>query len=163
MPTDVEVGQVATASNLEGRIMSSRKDAVVPVCGLRAGSLRDGDAHVVVLEGELDLATVEAVEREVERAACTDARLIVVDLRKLEFMACIGLRVILAAHRRLAGRLTLVRGPPCVQQVFEISGLARLLPFVDEPPMGEGANSARHSGDRASSAVSTWTARSSGR
>jgi hypothetical protein len=62
------------------------------------------------------------------------------DLRELEFMACVGLRVIVNAHRRWAGRVILVRGPACVQQVFEISGLARLLPFVDEPPKGEGTN-----------------------
>jgi anti-anti-sigma factor len=120
--------------------MSSRKDAVVPVCGLRVRSFRDGDTHVVVLEGELDLATVEEVERELKRVAGTDARLIVVDLRELEFMACVGLRVILMAHKRKAGRLILVRGPRCVQQVFEISGLIRLLSFVDEPPKREGAN-----------------------
>jgi anti-anti-sigma factor len=120
--------------------MSSGKDASVPVSGLRVGSFRDGDTQVVVLEGELDLATVEEVERELERAACTDARLIVVDLRELEFMACIGLRAIFVAHKREAGRLILVRGPRCVQQVFEISGLIRLLAFVDEPPGCEGAN-----------------------
>jgi anti-anti-sigma factor len=120
--------------------MSSRKDAAVSVCGLRVGGFRGGDTHVIVLEGELDLATVEVLERELERAGGTDARLIVVDLRKLEFMGCIGLRVISAAHKREAGRLMLVRGPDCVQRVFEISGLARLLPFVDEPPKGDGAN-----------------------
>jgi anti-anti-sigma factor len=120
--------------------MSSGKDAAVPVCGLRVGSFRDGDTHVVVLEGELDLATVEEVERELERAACTDARLIVVDLRELAFMACVGLRAIFVAHKREAGRLILVRGPRCVQQVFEISGLIRLLSFVDEPPRREDAN-----------------------
>jgi anti-anti-sigma factor len=140
MPTDVEVGSVATASIQEGRIMSSRKDAAVPVCGLRVDSFRDGDTHVVVLEGELDLATVEGVERELERAGGSDARSIVVDLRKLDFMDCSGLRVIWAARRRAGERLILVRGPGCVQRVFEISGLVRLLAFVDEPPKGAGAN-----------------------
>jgi anti-anti-sigma factor len=120
--------------------MSSRKDAAVPLCGLRVGSFRDGDTHVIVLEGELDLATVEGVERELQRVGGTDARLIVVDLRKLEFMGCIGLRAILAAHQREAGRLLLVRGSPGVQRVFEISGLARLLPFIDEAAKGAGAN-----------------------
>jgi hypothetical protein len=69
----------------------------------------------------------------------TDARLIVVDLRELEFMDCSGLRVVWAAHRREGERLVLVRGPDHVQRVFEISGLVTLLRFVDEPPKGDGA------------------------
>lgn len=121
-------------------MMSSRKAAVVSLCGLTVGSFRDGDTHVIVLEGELDLATVGGVERELKRVGGTDARLIVVDLRELEFMDCSGLRVIWAAHQREAGRLILVQGPDCVQLVFEISGLVRLLAFVDEPPKGDGAN-----------------------
>jgi anti-anti-sigma factor len=120
--------------------MSSRKVAAVPLCGLRVGSFRDGDTHVIVLDGELDLATMEDVERELERVGGTDARLIAVDLRELTFMDCSGLRVIWVAHRREAERLILVRGPRCVQRVFEIAGLVRLLAFVDEPPKGDDAN-----------------------
>jgi anti-anti-sigma factor len=118
--------------------MSSRKVAAAPLCGLRVSSFREGDTHVVALHGELDLATMEGVERALERAGSTDARLIVVDLRELEFMGCSGLRVIWLAHQREGERLVLVRGPDWVQRVFEISGLVRLLPFVDEPPKGRG-------------------------
>jgi anti-anti-sigma factor len=139
MPTYVAVGSVATASIQEGRIMSSRKDAAVSLVGLRVGSFRDGDTHVVVLEGELDLATMEGVARELERAGGTDARLIVVDLRELGFIDCSGLRVVWAAHQREGERLVLVRGPDHVQRVFEISGLVTLLPFVDDAPKGDGA------------------------
>jgi anti-sigma B factor antagonist len=119
-------------------MMSSRKDAAVPLCALSIGSFRDGDRHVVVLEGELDLATMEGVERELQLVGGTDARLIVVDLRPLEFIDCSGLRMIWAAHQREGKRLVLVRGTDWVQRVFEISGLVRLLSFVDEPPKGHG-------------------------
>jgi anti-anti-sigma factor len=139
MPTYVAVGSVATASIQEGRIMSSRKDAAVPPFGLWVGGFREGDTQVVVLEGELDLATMDGVERALVRAGGTDARLIVVDLRELEFMDCSGLRVLWAAHRREGERLVLVRGPEHVQRVFEISGLVSVLAFVDEPPKDDGA------------------------
>lgn len=111
----------------------------MPLCGLTVSSFRDGDTHVVVLEGELDLATMERVGRELERAGGTDARLIVVDLRELEFMDCSGLRVVWAAHRREGERLVLIRGPDHVQRVFEVTGLATSLAFVDELPKGDGA------------------------
>jgi anti-anti-sigma factor len=118
--------------------MSSRKDAALSLVGLRVGSFRDGDTHVVVLEGELDIATMEQVERALERAGDTDARLIVVDLRELEFLDCSGLRVVWAAYQREGERLVLVRGPDHVQRVFEISGLATVLPFEQPRPTDGG-------------------------
>jgi hypothetical protein len=36
--------------------------------------LRDGDAHVIALAGELDDWTIDAVERELKRVERTDAR-----------------------------------------------------------------------------------------
>ncbi len=54
-------------------------------------------------------------------------------------MDCGGLRIILMAHQREAGRLIVVQGPRCVQRVFELSGLVGLLPLVDEPPKRDGA------------------------
>jgi anti-anti-sigma factor len=143
--------------------MSSRKVAAVPLCGLRVGSFRDGDTHVIALDGELDLATMEDVERELERVGGTDARLIVVDLRELTFMDCIGLRVIWVARQREAERLILVQGPRCVQRVFEIAGLARLLAFVDGPPKGDGANRfVRHATGRGPDRVAASCCRAEG-
>jgi anti-sigma B factor antagonist len=100
----------------------------------RLGSVRDGDAHVIALAGELDDWTIEAVERELKRVERTDARFIVLDLRGLEFIACSGLRVIVMAHRRQAGRLIVVKGPQHVQRVFEICNLVKVLPLVEKFP-----------------------------
>jgi anti-anti-sigma factor len=97
-------------------------------------SARHGDMHVVALAGELDLAQRLQLQRELARAQASDARIVVVDLRPLEFVDMSGLHLILMAHRLLAGRLVLVRGGPQIQRVFEICGVHGLLPFVDEPP-----------------------------
>lgn len=93
-----------------------------------------GDAHVIALTGELDLATAQALDRELEHAETTDARVIALDLRELEFIDSSGLRVIVKAHRRAAGRLVVVKGPERVQRAFELCGLLGLLAFVDEIP-----------------------------
>ena len=101
---------------------------------LRVHSLRDGGTHVIALEGELDIAGVPAVERELERAEAAGASTVVLDLRRLRFIDTSGLRVVVVAHRRRAGRLAVVRGSHAVQRVFEVCGLAQQLPFVDETP-----------------------------
>jgi anti-anti-sigma factor len=100
----------------------------------RLGSLRDGDAHVIALAGELDDWTIDAVERELKRVERTDARVIVLDLRELEFIACSGLRVIVMAHQRQASRLVVVKGSQHVQRVFEICNLVRVLPLIEKFP-----------------------------
>jgi anti-anti-sigma factor len=100
----------------------------------RLGSFRDGDAHVSALTGELDRWTIEAVERELMRVEHTGARLIVLDLHGLEFIACSGLRLIVMAHRRQAGRLIVVKASEHVHRVFELCNLVDVLPLVDEFP-----------------------------
>jgi anti-anti-sigma factor len=45
-----------------------------------------------------------------------------------------GIRILLSLHSRSRAdgdRLLLLRGAPAVQQVLEITGAERLLPFVD--------------------------------
>lgn len=100
----------------------------------RLDSLRHGDSHVIALAGELDRWTIEALERDLKRVERTDARVIVLDLRELEFIACCALQVIVMAHRREAGRLIVVKGPPHVHRVFEICNLVRVLPLVEALP-----------------------------
>ena len=101
---------------------------------LSMSSEREGDVHSICLFGELDLATGEAVERELERVEATDTAAIIVDLSGLEFMDSSGVRLMLIANARSradANRLTLLRGPAAVQRVLELSGVERLLPFAD--------------------------------
>jgi anti-sigma B factor antagonist len=106
---------------------------------LRPGELaitseRDGDLHVIALTGELDLATAPGLEQELLRVEATDAASIVVDLSGLTFMDSTGIRLMVAANARSradSNRLVLLRGPHAVQRVFELTGVADLLPFAD--------------------------------
>ena len=86
----------------------------------------------ITLEGELDLATVSALEAALREPVDPHRR--VLDLRGLTFMDSTGLQTILRANRaaRRAGwSLQIVAGPPAVQRVFEICGVADGLRFVD--------------------------------
>jgi anti-anti-sigma factor len=90
---------------------------------------------VIAISGELDLASGPRLEVEL---AALDAgvRLVVVDLRNLEFMDSTGLSIIVRAHQRLAEQgceLSLVRGSPQVQRLLDLTGVAERVRLVEAP------------------------------
>jgi anti-sigma B factor antagonist len=107
---------------------------------------REGDAQIILLAGELDLATAGEFCVALDVAEVTTARTIVVDLSMLAFIDASGVRAILAARERLNERLVLVRGPPAVHRVFEFCELAERLVFEAQrprevEPVGRGGSS----------------------
>jgi anti-sigma B factor antagonist len=99
-------------------------------------SIRDTPPVVVaVLAGELDMATAEALDGALAGLPQNGSGTVVLDLRDLRFIDSSGLRAVIAAHReaeRKGQELALIRGPEHVQQVFEITGLARRLRIVSD-------------------------------
>jgi anti-anti-sigma factor len=111
---------------------------------LRLRSRRVDGAYLVSLAGEFDLASMKAVERELQRAEATDAAVIVLDLRELSFMDATGVKVIVMAHRRVGDRLVVVKRPGPVQRVLELCGLVERLRLVDAPPAAADSVSRRN-------------------
>jgi anti-anti-sigma factor len=95
---------------------------------------READAYTLALFGELDIASCTELEEELELAEMSSAKLIVLDLRGLDFIDSSGLHAIVDAHRHAAKRLIVVRGPSQVQRMFELCALDELLTIVDAPP-----------------------------
>ena len=99
--------------------------------------VRDGGQAVVIgVSGELDLASSPGLEQELERRATSGAELVVVDLRQLEFMDSTGLSVLVRAHQRateLGQRFAVVKGPQQVQRLLSLTGVADRLTLVDSP------------------------------
>ena len=89
--------------------------------------------HVTVLpRGELDMATVGALERELRRLRDSGFDHLVLDLGGLSFMDSSGLHLVTrwAAEAATDGfEFELVPGPPAVQRVFELTSLTDQLPF----------------------------------
>lgn len=111
-----------------------RAAEVIDLGELTVRSTREGDVLGIALSGELDLATADGVDAELERAEASDAASIVLDLSGLTFMDSTGVRLLIQAHARSRAhgdRLTLRRGPAAVQRVMELSGVDVLLPFAD--------------------------------
>jgi anti-sigma B factor antagonist len=98
--------------------------------------VRDADAVVVDVAGELDLASSPMLEQELESSAVTSAPLVIVDLRRLEFMDSTGLSVLVRAHQRAVEngrRFAVVRGPQQVQRLLTLTGVAERLTLADSP------------------------------
>ena len=105
-------------------------------CGsLSVDVVPDRRAVVVVVEGELDLASIDRVDREVRELRGVGFDQIVVDLRGVEFLDSAGLRLLLSLRndaKRGGFRLELVRGPACVQRVFELTATGGLFDWRDQ-------------------------------
>lgn len=85
------------------------------------------------LTGELDLATAPQLRAALSKAA-EDAELVIFDLTELTFMDSTGIHAILTADAQLRAtdrRLAVVPGPRRVQRIFELTGLADRLPFMN--------------------------------
>jgi anti-sigma B factor antagonist len=89
----------------------------------------------VILDGELDLATVPVAEQAINRVG-DDVKTLVLDLRKLSFLDSSGLRLILATDDASGSRrVVVVRGPAQVDRVFELTGTGARLEIVDDPSL----------------------------
>jgi anti-anti-sigma factor len=94
----------------------------------------DGPNPVVVLRGEFDIAAEEQAENALARVLASRPGSLAVDLRELTFLDSTGLRVLLRLRRHChecTCDLSLIRGAPPIDRVFEISGVASHFAIVD--------------------------------
>ena len=91
----------------------------------------------IVVEGELDIATLPEFERCVTRMRSQGLERLVIDLRRLSFLDSMSIELLLRVHGELAAtgaELFVVRGPRAVDRIFQVMKLERVLVLVDEPP-----------------------------
>jgi anti-sigma B factor antagonist len=96
-----------------------------------ASSASDGTV-TVTLRGELDLASVGALQERLTAVEQDAPSLIVLDLSDLSFIDSSGLRVLLLADGRAREddrELVLTHSSDAVQRVFEMTGTRDLLHF----------------------------------
>jgi anti-sigma B factor antagonist len=96
-------------------------------------SVAAGPPVLITVSGELDLASVPALEAALAHVDFDYAHHVVLDLDQLEFIDAAGLRTVLALHAtciETSSSLTITPGPRQVQRVFELTGTDRQLPFA---------------------------------
>lgn len=94
------------------------------------------ETTVLVLEGELDMATVAELDSALGPIESGQAGSILVDLSGLRFLDCSGLHRLMAARERVVsagGTLKLVPGPKHVRRLFTLTRADNLFEFVEDP------------------------------
>jgi anti-anti-sigma factor len=87
----------------------------------------------------LDLAGVDQFERLLTADLTPETATFVLDMRGLTFIDSSGLRAVIMADQRVraeGGRFVVVRGSDQVNEVMEMTGVAKQIELVDEPPPG---------------------------
>jgi anti-sigma B factor antagonist len=110
--------------------------SIEPPEPFRMDERRDGDRTVLLLHGELDLATIDRVRTRLE-ALEAGGTAVVLDLEGLSFMDSTGIRLVLQAAQdaeRTGWDFSLTRGSYAVRRVFEAAGLDDRLPFASARP-----------------------------
>nr|WP_316624332.1 STAS domain-containing protein [uncultured Ruminococcus sp.] len=87
-----------------------------------------GNTFTFAVEGRLDTTTSPELESELSAAAGT-AEKIVLDFSKLDYISSAGLRVLLATHKKMAGKggLVITGVNEIVNEIFEITGFSDIL------------------------------------
>ncbi len=91
----------------------------------------DPAGTVVTPRGELDMATADELRAALDAAQGP----LTLDLSGLRFLDTSGLRLVLETAeqaRRDRRELTVLPGTAAVQRLFEVAGVAELVPFRDE-------------------------------
>lgn len=86
---------------------------------------RDNDL-LISLDGRLDTVTAPDLEAVLSENAAKAAAL-VLDCEKLEYVSSAGLRVLLAAQKKMDGAMKLTNVCELVMEVFEMTGFADIL------------------------------------
>ena len=93
----------------------------------------DGGILKVNLAGRLDIAGTDLISVPLAALAATDSRRVILDLSAVEFLASIGVRVILQnarAHQMRGGALVLLGPSPIIEEVLLTAGVPNVVPVV---------------------------------
>ena len=101
-----------------------------------------GTTRTISPTGEIDIGSAILVAGPLDEGLADGFETVVVDLGRTTFIDSTGIRVLLHATRRAGERqtrLVVLPGPADVQRVFELCGLADVIPFVHDGARRNGA------------------------
>lgn len=93
-------------------------------------SEEEPDSVTIVLEGELDIASVEMVRRGIETYLVGSPRHVVFDLARLQFIDSSGIALLIEVANQVAS-VEVRHSTPIVRRVLEVTGLVDALGVTD--------------------------------
>ena len=95
---------------------------------LNINKTKTNDAVLLSLEGRLDTVTAPLLENELKNLLPGTGAL-TLDFGKLEYISSAGLRVLLSAHKAMAGHgsMELIGVNDTIMEIFEVTGFSEIL------------------------------------
>ncbi len=93
-----------------------------------------GSITLVEVQGRLDATSASEADNRLAAMVTAGARQVVLDLAGVEYVSSAGLRVLLAAAKRLQqaqGQLVLAQPTPQTRQILDMAGFSALIPVFD--------------------------------
>ena len=89
---------------------------------------QNGGDLMLALEGRLDTVTSPELEKEL-KADLGSAESVTLDFANLQYISSAGLRVLLSAHKLMAGKggLKVINVNDIVREVFDVTGFSDIL------------------------------------
>lgn len=89
---------------------------------------RNADVTTIELVGRLDTTTAPALDKTINEDIA-DAKNLVLDIKRLEYISSAGLRVLLGAQKKMqkVGSMKLINVCEAVMEVFEMTGFVDIL------------------------------------
>lgn len=83
----------------------------------------------LALEGRLDTNTAPELEKEVSTDLTADVQTLILDLKELEYISSAGLRVLLAAQKKMnkQGNMVIKNVNDMIMDVFQVTGFVDIL------------------------------------
>ena len=95
----------------------------------------DSGIGLITLSGKLDIQGTGEIETRFAAYCSGDKVRVVVDLSKVDYLASIGIRLLVLTAKSIAtrgGRMVLLHPIPGVQSVLEITGIPAIIPSYSE-------------------------------
>ncbi len=95
---------------------------------LNIDSKNEGGSLSVVLDGRLDTITAPELEKTLN-ASLDGVTALILDFEKLTYISSAGLRVLLAAQKRMSsqGSMKVMHVSDAVMEIFEVTGFSGIL------------------------------------
>jgi len=101
---------------------------------ISCGELENG-ISLIKLGGKLDIIGTGEIETKFTGYCAGEKARVVVDLSEVDFLASIGIRLLVLTAKSIAGRggkMALLNPIPEVQQVLEITGIPAIIPVYSQ-------------------------------
>jgi len=98
-----------------------------PESKLKVSLNKEGDTFTFIVEGRLDTLTSPQLEGEINNIIA-EAKKLVLDLAKLDYISSAGLRVLLGAAQQMDGKgeMVLIHVSEAIREIFDVTGFIQI-------------------------------------